>query len=201
MFFRTTGSLRSFLRSYVAPDAPSWLTAFLLYSLWFPWNTMVSSPRAMGHSYEGEVSKLPALPLVSLSDHLSCCRKCFHLLVESVYLTSAFNPHLAEQHCKLSSFLHFSSAMRCMEYCHLVIVAPLMILTGCGLWQLLRGFNSLGSCVSEDLSLWHWNNSCSSLSCWNFCMALWFITVIINKVKNVQGEKLRMHLARKNWND
>lgn len=35
MFFRTTWSLRSFLRSYVAPDALPWLTAFLLYSLWF----------------------------------------------------------------------------------------------------------------------------------------------------------------------
>lgn len=108
------------------------------------------------------------LPLVSLSDHLSCCRDWW-CLVESVHLTSAFNPCLAEQHCKLSSFLHFSSAMRCMEYCHLVIVGPLMILIGYGLWQLLRRFNS----VSENLSLWDWNNSYSvvyhvEISVWHY---------------------------------
>lgn len=112
-----------------------------------------------------------------------------------------FNPCLAEQHCLLSSFLHFSSAMRCMEYCPLVIVGPLMILIGYGLWQLLKGSNSVGSHVSEDLSLWDRRNSYSSLSCWNFCMALWCITVIINKVKNVLGKELWMHLAGKNGND
>lgn len=68
------------------------------------WKTLASSPRAVGHGYEGEVSRLPPLPLVSLSDHLSCCGNWW-CLVESVHLTSAFSPHCAEQHCMLSSFL------------------------------------------------------------------------------------------------
>lgn len=68
-------------------------------------------------------------------------------------LISAFTPRLGEQHCKLRRFLHFSSAMRCMENCHLVIGGPWMILIGYGLGQLLRGFNFVGSHVSEDLSL------------------------------------------------
>lgn len=153
MFFRTTWSLRSFPCSSVAPDALLWQCSFFTVS-GLLLKTWASSSRAMGHSHDGEDSKLPALPLVSLSDHLSCCRDWWYLVESPPDI--CFQSPLAEQHYELSSFLHFRSAVRCMEYCHLVIAGPLMILICFRLWQLLRGFNSVGSRISEDLSLWDW---------------------------------------------
>lgn len=47
------------------------------------------------------------------------------------------SPCLAELHRKHRSFVHLSSATRCVESCHLIIVEPLMILISCGLCSFL----------------------------------------------------------------
>ena len=176
MFFRTTWSASSFppgmllgcpLMHFLGQQCCFFAVSGLL------WKTWASSARAVGHSYEGEVSKLPALSLVSLSDHLCCCRDWW-CPVESVQLTCAFNPMCKSLPCR--------AALQAQELC-----APQFCdkmrgkLSSDNCWafddinwlwimQLPGVFNSVGSHVSEDLSFWDWNESLSHVetSVWHY---------------------------------
>lgn len=176
MFFRTTWSVSSFPLGLLL-GCP--LMHFLgQQRCFFPvfgllWKTWASSARAMGHSYECKVSKLPASSLVSLSDHLCCCR-AWWCLVETLQLMGAFDPMGKSLPCSAAQQAQQLRAPRfCYEMCGTLSSDYCWAFDGINwLWimQLSGVFNSVGSCVSEDLSFWGQNNSlsCIETSVWHY---------------------------------